>query len=116
MTDRSAHKELSRAEFRPPTVSDQVNQYRTQRRRRLQATHARGRGQFPSMRDDLIHLAWIWAPYGIPPQNEVFERFGISQRCFTERVRQALQAVDPNAPMVATLAAVYANRSGRHGL
>lgn len=36
----------------------------------------------------LIAFARIWAPYGGPPDDELFVRFGIGRSCFDERLRR----------------------------
>ena len=95
-----------------PNITDQVNQYRAERRRRrLKANNARRHDHTPSQKDQVLHLASIWAPYGEPPPDEIFERFGITPRHFADRVRQSLQKLDSTS--TAKLSDVYPERPGR---
>ncbi|MFC9789726.1 hypothetical protein [Rhodococcus sp. NPDC127528] len=36
---------------------------------------------------ELLRLALIWQPYGGPPEETVFERFGVGRSTFDKRVR-----------------------------
>ncbi|SED02200.1 hypothetical protein [Rhodococcus koreensis] len=37
--------------------------------------------------EQLLRLAVIWRPYGGPPEETVFERFGVGRSTFDERVK-----------------------------
>ncbi|MFE5702748.1 hypothetical protein [Rhodococcus koreensis] len=94
-----------------PNITDQVNQYRAQRRRRrLKANNTRRHEHPPSHKDEVLHLASIWAPYGEPPPDEIFERFGITPQHFADRVRQSLQTMDSTSTSTAKLSDVYPER------
>ena len=94
---------------RNPNITDQVNQYRTIRRRqrRLKANITRLQEQPPTEKDEVLRLARIWVPYGGPPPDEIFERFGITPQHFADRVRQSLQKLDSTSAWAANLSAVY---------
>lgn len=36
---------------------------------------------------ELLRLAVIWRPYGGPPEETVFERYGVDRATFDERVK-----------------------------
>ncbi|OXR41287.1 hypothetical protein B7C42_06685 [Nocardia cerradoensis] len=40
--------------------------------------------------DEMVHLAEIWLPFGGPPEDEIFTRFGITGRAFEARLNQIL--------------------------
>ncbi|WP_067662240.1 hypothetical protein [Nocardia miyunensis] len=40
--------------------------------------------------DEMIRLAEIWLPFGEPPAEEIFTRFGITRQAFRARLEQAL--------------------------
>ncbi|MGW4336801.1 hypothetical protein ACWEK5_28935 [Rhodococcus koreensis] len=76
---------------RMPAITDQPDRYRAERRRRLrQAKLTPRQGRWPSEQEELIRFARIWAPYGGPPPEEVFVRFGITSSTFAERIRHML--------------------------
>ncbi|OXR46989.1 hypothetical protein B7C42_00105 [Nocardia cerradoensis] len=39
---------------------------------------------------DMVRLAAIWLPFGGPPEEEIFTRFGISKVAFEARLEQVL--------------------------
>lgn len=41
---------------------------------------------------EMIRLAAIWLPFGGPPEEETFTRFGLSRREFDARLEQVLAA------------------------
>ncbi|MGW5519216.1 hypothetical protein [Nocardia africana] len=41
--------------------------------------------------DEMIRLAEIWLPFGDPPDEEIFTRFGIDKRAFQARLDEALE-------------------------
>ncbi|RYE43130.1 MAG: hypothetical protein EOP24_29640 [Hyphomicrobiales bacterium] len=95
---------------RMPTITDQLDRYRAERRRRLrQAQHTRRHGQWPSEQEELIRFARIWAPYGGPPPEEVFVRFGITAKSFAERIRHMLVASRYDRRTTEYLILIYSN-------
>jgi hypothetical protein len=54
--------------------------------------------------DELLRLAHIWKPYGGPPKEEVFEKFGISLSEFDGRIHANARNQSDRAREVTTLA------------
>lgn len=96
------------------SITEQVNQYRTERRRRKQTTLARRQERSRSERDAILDLARIWAPYGRPPSETIFVLFGITPCDFAERVQQALRTSESDTSVVVGLQAVYSEPALGH--
>lgn len=76
-------------------IDDQVRRYRDERRRRHQEQKNKERRDqqrrcIPSREEEIIQFAVIWAPYGVPSDEETYQRFGMSTRQFFETVRDLL--------------------------
>ncbi|QYB04238.1 hypothetical protein I1A62_45430 [Rhodococcus sp. USK10] len=108
---QGTHRPLSDTTIpgRMPTLSEQLDRYRAERRRRLrQATLTRQHsGRWPTEQEELIRFARIWAPYGGPPPEEVFVRFGITSTAFAERIRQMLATSRYDRRTTESLTLVY---------
>ncbi|MFF3572645.1 hypothetical protein [Nocardia jiangxiensis] len=40
--------------------------------------------------DEMIRLAEMWLPFGGPPEEEIFTRFGLTRHAFQARLEKAL--------------------------
>lgn len=68
---------------------------------KVSSTNARGRTL------DLWRCAWIWLPYGGPPEEIVFESFGMTNYRFVEALWSAAERVGVSDAERWALAAVY---------
>ncbi|MDV7354638.1 hypothetical protein R4282_16695 [Rhodococcus oxybenzonivorans] len=95
------------SDLRPPVplptsreafLTAQVQSYR-QHRRKQQATAAAATRRTYTHHEgaEIIRFAEVWAPYGGPPGDEVFVRFGITTAEFRVRLHDVLrQCSDPD--------------------
>ena len=96
------------SDLRPPVprpnsrgafLTAQVQSYRRHRPRTQQtAAAAAARRTYPHHEAaEIIRFAEVWAPYGGPPGDEVFVRFGITTAQFRARLRDVIrQCSDPD--------------------
>jgi hypothetical protein len=55
----------------------------------------------------IIRLAYIWAPFGGPPDEETMPTFGLTRHTFIARMWRAVDKIDCDAKTLTTLRRVY---------
>lgn len=85
------------------TEADERNYRRTRGERR----HVRASAGRRKDDDELLWFACIWAPFGGPPETEVFIRYGITKSKFVERLWQVITSKQSDLAIVRQLSLAY---------
>ncbi|QSE80799.1 hypothetical protein [Rhodococcus koreensis] len=91
-------------------LNRQVRRYATERRRDIRRRRIRpsiDRQARARESSDIIALARIWIPYGGVPAELIFERFGIVEHDFLERLWKAAETTGCASDLVRELSSVY---------
>ncbi|WP_156517411.1 hypothetical protein [Rhodococcus sp. LB1] len=109
MSIANRHRNLStgRNGVAAGTAEDQMHRYRQQRRRNDVQRRRRQNAAAPTEAELILHLASTWAPYGGVPEEETFQRFGLSRPQFANLLWRTVAAAGCGPEVVTTLAAVY---------
>jgi hypothetical protein len=94
----------------PDLVENEIHAYRTRRQRRRSRLRAEKYYRLSPEAADIVQCARIWVPFGGPPADEIFVRFGMSQARFTERLWQILGDIGGDPEIVCQLRTVYGPR------
>ncbi|MBV7707107.1 hypothetical protein NOVA_30420 [Nocardia nova] len=70
-------------------LAQRIRRYRQTRDLPRRTRHASPPHAY-SETDEMVRLAEIWLPFGGPPEDEIFTRFGITGRAFEARLAQIL--------------------------
>ncbi|MHA4854288.1 hypothetical protein L1080_032830 [Rhodococcus sp. MSC1_016] len=89
-----------------PDIADAVRSYRAARHRRLKERRVGVRSQ-PSEELEILRFAEIWAPFGGPPPDEIFQRFGMKKDRFTQRLWESVEKLRCGPAVRDQLALVY---------
>ncbi|WAM19905.1 hypothetical protein [Rhodococcus sp. JS3073] len=85
----------------------QLDAYRVRRRQRLHLLRQRPDETTPRLGAELIQFACRWTPYGRAPDDEVFEKFGMTPERFAGQLLEALKTEECAPDVAATLRATY---------
>jgi hypothetical protein len=80
-------------------VENEIHAYRTRRHRNRARLREEKNYRLSPDAADIVRCARIWAPFGGPPADEIFVRFGMSQARFAERLWQILGDIGSNLEM-----------------
>ncbi|MFD7008034.1 hypothetical protein [Rhodococcus jostii] len=72
-----------------------------------------GQAQLTAEEQDFVEFALTWAPFGGPPGEETFLRFGMTSARFAERLWQLVQDGRISVELSRSFAEVYSPRSAR---
>ncbi|RYH71196.1 MAG: hypothetical protein EON54_00025 [Alcaligenaceae bacterium] len=89
-----------------PDIADAVRSYRTARCRRLKERRAAVLSH-PSEELEILRFAEIWAPFGGPPPDEIFQRFGMTKHRFNQRLWESVEKLRCGRAVRDQLALVY---------
>ncbi len=93
------------------SAAEQVRVYRNERRRRHRVQAASSKyDRRVNEREIIIGLAQRWLPYGGPPEEEIFQLFGIRRHQYVELLWDTIRRVEPEGELAAQLAPVYRRR------
>ena len=85
------------------TLEDQLQRYRERRK----ARNVRLVPTTLTEHEELVRVARTWAPYGRVPDEEIFEKYGITSDQFAARLHNAIQKVPIDRVTAARLAGIY---------
>lgn len=91
-------------------VENEIHAYQTRRQRRRAQLRKEKFYRLSPDAADIVQCARMWVPFGGPPADEIFVRFGMSQTRFTERLWQIVGDIGCDPEMVCQLRTVYAPR------
>lgn len=78
-----------------PAVEGDIRRYRRWRARRRETERFRAQQQrFSKEVEDILTFARTWAPFGGPPEEEIFIKFGMPTERFVHIVRRIIREID----------------------
>lgn len=108
--DRGASRARSDASVAQTAGAD-IQAYRRLRDRRREVRLSRGGYRSPSREAEvLVGLAQTWAPFGGPPDEEIFIRFGITRSRFTEKLWRIIAEGECSPEIARHLEEIYPSR------